>query len=148
MLSSGDEIGQLNGYGYHDAPDLCEDSRNLHRTRFNWDSAALCTRPGTVQQRIWDGLQQLERLRASEPCFASGARVSTWDTHNDHVLALVRRTEERILVCLFNFSDTVQEVYLDGLDGVFADLITNEKHSCAGYVLRPYQYTIQVQQRE
>ncbi len=34
MLSSGDEIGQLNGCGYHDAPDLCEDSCNLHRARF------------------------------------------------------------------------------------------------------------------
>ncbi len=148
MLSSGDEIGQLNGYGYHDVPDLREDSRNLHRTRFNWDHAALRTRPGTVQQRIWDGLRQLERLRASEPCFASSACVSTWDAHNDHVLALMRRTEERILVCLFNFSDAAQEVYLDGLEGVFADLITKEKHSCAGCVLRPYQYAIQLQQRE
>ena len=37
MLSSGDEIGQLNGYGYHEDPDLREDSRNLHRTRFNWE---------------------------------------------------------------------------------------------------------------
>lgn len=37
MLSSGDEIGQVNGYGYHDDPVLREDSRNLHRTPFDWD---------------------------------------------------------------------------------------------------------------
>ena len=34
MLSSGDEIGQLNGWGYHEDPDRAEDSRNLHRTRW------------------------------------------------------------------------------------------------------------------
>ena len=70
MLSSGDEIGQLNGYGYHDDPELAEDSRNLHRTPFSWNSAALRETPGTVQQRIWNGLRKLEQLRTEEPCFA------------------------------------------------------------------------------
>ena len=52
MLSSGDEIGQLNGYDYHDDPARWEDSRNLHRTAFNWDNAAKRTRPGTVRRTI------------------------------------------------------------------------------------------------
>lgn len=77
MLSSGDEIGQVNGYGYHDDPVLREDSRNLHRTPFDWDNTALRDQAGTVQQRIWDGLHQLETLRALEPCFGLEAVVTT-----------------------------------------------------------------------
>ena len=140
MLSSGDEIGQVNGYEYHNDPDRREDSRNLHRTPFNWANAAKRTEPGTVQQRIWDGLRQLERLRGSEPCFGPDASVSTWDTHSRHVLALVRRTDEEMLVCLFNFSGERQHVTMDLMEGTFIDLITGESGPCSARDLAPYQY--------
>ena len=142
MLSSGDEIGQLNGYGYHDDPNLTEDSRNLHRTPFCWENAALRTAPGSVQQRLWDGLRQLEGIRASETYFAPGASISTWDTHNDHVLALVRRAGDEILVCLFNFSNQEQEIWMDCLDGEFVDLISNEETICAHRKMGGYQYVL------
>lgn len=142
MLSSGDEIGQLNGYDYHQDPDRREDSRNLHRTRFNWDNAALRTQPGTVQQRIWDGLRRLEELRAGEPCFGPDAWVTTWDTGNRQVLALVRRVEGETLTCLFNFSDQFQTVHMDAMEGEFEDLITGERGPCSTRQLWPYQYCL------
>ena len=142
MLSSGDEIGQRNGYGYHDDPDRAEDSRNLHRTAFNWTDAAKRTLPGTVQQRIWDGLRQLERLRAQEPCFGPDAWVTTWDTHNDHVLALVRKTTDETLVGLFNFTGEEQRVWLDALPGEYTDLLTGEPARCDSRTLAPYQYSL------
>lgn len=140
MLSSGDEIGQLNGYDYHNDPARREDSRNLHRTAFHWDNAALRTQAGTVQQRIWDGLRQLERLRAREDCFSRSASVSTWDTHNDHVLALLRRTETGAMACLFNFSGEEQTAVLDAIDGALFDLIGSEPVRCDSVRLEPYQY--------
>ncbi len=142
MLSSGDEIGQLNGYGYHDDPTLREDSRNLHRTPFNWDAAARRTAPGTVQQRIWAGLRQLEKLRAGQPCFGPGAWVTTWDAHNNSVLAIVRRTGDETMACLFNFSGRTQTVWLDGLEGEFTDLISGETACCPSGTLEPYQYRL------
>ena len=142
MLSSGDEIGQLNGYGYHDDPILREDSRNLHRTPFSWDNAARRTMPGTVQQRLWDGLRQLEKLRAGQPCFGPGAWVTTWDTHNNSVLAIVRRTGDETMACLFNFSGLAQTVWLDGLEGEFSDLISGERACCPSGTLGPYQYQL------
>ena len=142
MLSSGDEIGQLNGYGYHDDPILREDSRNLHRTPFSWDNAARRTMPGTVQQRLWDGLRQLEKLRAGQPCFGPGAWVTTWDTHNNSVLAIVRRTGDETMACLFNFSGLAQTVWLDGLEGEFTDLISGETACCPSGTLGPYQYRL------
>ena len=146
MLSSGDEIGQVNGYEYRQDPARREDSRNLHRTPFRWDNAALRRTPGTVQQRIWDGLRQLERLRAQEACFGPGASVSTWDTHNRHVLALVRRTGEETMACLFNFSGRRQRVSLDALEGRFLDLISGEELSWDGWELEPYQYCLSLRQ--
>ena len=140
MLSSGDEIGQLNGYGYHDDPDRREDSRNLHRTPFCWENAEKRLTPGTVQQRLWDGLGRLEALRAEEGCFGPDAWVTTWDTHNPHVLALLRRRGEETLVCLFNFTGDRQEVALDGVEGQFTDLITGEEGPCSSRELEPYQY--------
>ena len=142
MLSSGDEIGQLNGYGYHDDPILREDSRNLHRTPFSWDNAARRTMPGTVQKRLWDGLRQLEKLRAGQPCFGPGAWVTTWDTHNNSVLAIVRRTGDETMACLFNFSGLAQTVWLDGLEGEFSDLISGERACCPSGTLGPYQYQL------
>ena len=142
MLSSGDAIGQLNGYGYHDDPILREDSRNLHRTPFSWDNAARRTMPGTVQQRLWDGLRQLEKLRAGQPCFGPGAWVTTWDTHNNSVLAIVRRTGDETMACLFNFSGLAQTVWLDGLEGEFSDLISGERACCPSGTLGPYQYQL------
>ena len=140
MLSSGDEIGQLNGYGYHDDPDRAEDSRNLHRTAFSWANAAKRGQPGTVQERIWSGLRQLEKLRAAEPCFGPEARVTTWDTHNRHVLALVRRAEGEDLVCLFNFTGQDQTVTLDAMEGEFTDLLGGGTVRCDSRTLAPYQY--------
>ena len=142
MLSSGDEIAQVNGYGYHNDPALREDSRNLHRTPFQWDNAALRTKPGTVQQRVWDGLRQLEELRGSQPCFGPSASVSTWDTHDNGVLALVRRTEEETLVCLFNFTGDTRRIWLDGLEGEYTDLITSQPCACGRRALEPYQYCL------
>lgn len=147
MLSSGDEIGQLNGYDYHDDPDRREDSRNLHRTRFNWDNAARRKEPGTVQQRIWDGLRQLENIRCGEPCFGPEAWVTTWDTANRQVLALVRRTEGETLVGLFNFSGDIQNIHMDTLEGNFTDLITGETGPCTHRQLGPYQYCLCRQSR-
>ncbi len=138
MLSSGDEIAQLNGYAYREDPNLREDSRNLHRTKFNWDNAALRTQPGTVQQRIWDGLRQLEELRVHRPAFGPGTWVSTWDAHNSGVLAIVRRAEAETLVCLFNFTGRAEEVRLEGLEGRYADLITGREG--LNHRLEPYQY--------
>ncbi len=90
MLNCGDEIAQLNGWDYKNDPDRVEDSRNLHRSRFNWEDAKQRTRNGTLQNALWQGMEQLRQMRA-DPCFAPDAWVTTWDSHNPGVLALVRK---------------------------------------------------------
>ena len=105
VLYSGDEVGQCNDYGYHDDPDKREDSRYLHRGSFDWERAELRGDAQSWQSRLFHGLRRLERIRAQEPCFDTGADVWVEDSGSRHVLALCRRMGERELVCLYNFSD-------------------------------------------
>ncbi|WP_258175585.1 alpha-amylase family protein [Bifidobacterium callitrichos] len=104
MLNCGDEIGQLNGWEYKEDPDRVEDSRNLHRSPFDWNKADERHTEGTLQSRLWEGMEGLREMR-SDPCFAPDAWVTTWDTHDDGVLAVVRKQGERTIVGLFNFAD-------------------------------------------
>ena len=117
MLNCGDEIAQLNGWNYKEDPDRVEDSRNLHRSKFNWRAAAKRNEPGTLQNRLWEGMAELRQMR-DDPCFASDAWVTTWDTHNQSVLAIVRKAGDAVLLGLFNFSQADQTAYLDSIEGV------------------------------
>ena len=117
MLNCGDEIAQLNGWNYKEDPDRVEDSRNLHRSKFNWRAAAKRNEPGTLQNRLWEGMAELRQMR-DDPCFAPDAWVTTWDTHNQSVLAIVRKAGDAVLLGLFNFSQADQTAYLDSIEGM------------------------------
>ncbi|WP_137654571.1 alpha-amylase family protein [Bifidobacterium moukalabense] len=112
MLSCGDEIVQLNGWEYKEDPDRVEDSRNLHRSPFDWENAEKRKTAGTLQKRMWDGLKGIREMR-DDPCFGPDAWVTTWDAHNDAVLAMVRHVEGRTVLGLFNFSSSGQTACLD-----------------------------------
>ncbi len=140
MLSCGDEIGQVNDYGYKENPDTAADSRYLHRSPFNWENAALRTVQGTVQYEIWEGLKRMEELRRQEACFGPGARVTTWDTLTPKVFAIRRTREERELVCLSNFSGQWQQVHLPTLSGEYRDLFTGELLEPSAVPMGPWQY--------
>ena len=111
MLSSGDEIGQLNGWGYHDDPDRAADSRNLHRTRFDWQRAAMRTKQGAPEHAIWEGIRQLRAMRA-HPCFAADAAVSTLESGNRAVLAVRREKGNERMTAMMNFSGQAQSAML------------------------------------
>ena len=137
MLNCGDEIAQRNGWDYKNDPDRVEDSRNLHRSKFNWEDAKQRTQKGTLQNQLWQGMEQLRQMRA-DPCFAPDAWVTTWDSHNPGVLALVRKRGEETLVGLFNFTEYPAGAGLDALGGKYH---TPEGASVwlADVELKPYQ---------
>ena len=105
MLSSGDEIGQVNDYDYKKNPDTAADSRYLHRSPFRWDNADKRKKAGTVQYDIWNGLKQMEEIRRQDNCFGETAGISTWDTGNYAVFAIRRTAGNEELICLANFSE-------------------------------------------
>ena len=95
------------------------------------------TRKGTLQNKLWQGMEQLRQMRA-DPCFAPDAWVTTWDSHNPGVLALVRKRGEETLVGLFNFTEYPAGASLDALGGEYH---TPEGTSVwlADVELEPYQ---------
>ena len=120
MLSSGDEIGQVNDYNYKKNPDTAADSRYLHRSPFQWENAEKRKKPGTVQYAIWNGLKQMEEFRREENCFGETVGISTWDTGN--------------------FSEYGQNAWLNCLEGEYEDLFTGEKLEMNSVWMNPYQY--------
>ncbi len=105
VLYSGDEVGQLNDYSYHDDPDRREDSRYVHRGRFDWAKAELRHDPATRQGKIFGALRQLEKLRADRDVFRSDAEVSVFDTGSDQILGIRRKYGDQELTALFNFCE-------------------------------------------
>ena len=140
MLSSGDEIGQVNDYNYKNDPATAPDSRYLHRSPFNWDNAALRKTKDTVQESVWSGLARMEELRRNHPCFDRNAYVTTWDTCSRPVFAIRRTTQEREMICLANFSGSGQKAILPTLTGTYRDLFTEEFVNPQEIWMAPYQY--------
>ena len=127
VIYSGDEVGQLNDYTYHNDPDKREDSRYLHRGKFQWGLAEYRADPDTRQGKLFQGLRRLEQLRAGEPCFDGDASVAVEDSGDSRVLALCRRKGGRELVCLFNFSQDFVRAHVDR-EGGYTELMYTTRY--------------------
>lgn len=147
MLSSGDEIGQLNDYSYLNDMERAADSRNLHRSPFAWDKVEETKKPGTCQNIIWEGLGRLRAARKDIRSFAPEAWVRTWESHNKHVLALRRQAGEDDMFCLFNFSEGEASCHLELTYGEYRDYFTGRVCTPGLDVkLAPYEYLYLVKQ--
>ena len=148
MISSGDEIAQLNDYGYKENPDIAADSRYLHRSSFNWENAELRKKNGTVQNVVWEGLKQMEKIRRVHPCFGKNVYVTTWDTCRQPVFAIRRTTADEELICIANFSEEGQAACLPTLEAEYMDLFTGEKLNLQSVWMASYQYRWCVRKNE
>jgi amylosucrase len=139
MLYSGDEIGMLNDYGYHQDPHKWDDSRYIHRGDFAWNQARQRNNKNTVTGQIFQGLRQLEQIHAANSVFSADAEFWTVDTGSDNVLGLVRRNEDQRLLALFNFSEHPHQLSLrEG--GRYRDLVTDEVLTPRSISLPPYGF--------
>lgn len=133
VLYSGDEIGQLNDYDYHKDPKKWDDSRYLHRGKFNWELAKKRKEKGTIQERIFDGLHKLEENRVKYDVFSNDAAVWTIDTWADGVLGVIRAKDEHKLVALFNFSSSDRTAWIDEDGGtIYVDLFSGREMEARG----------------
>ena len=126
VIYSGDEIGQLNDYSYEKDPKKAEDSRYLHRGAFEWDKAELRKDPESVQGRIYEALNHLEKTRRQEKAFVINADVWTIETNSAELLSIGRYLENEKVIGVFNFSERDKTFWYEE-DGVFTDLVTGEK---------------------
>ena len=146
MLSSGDEIGQLNDWSYMNNPSLALDSRNIHRSHFNWDNEKKAQEGKGYEGEIMKGILTLDRVRKTEPCFAPEAKVNTWKSHSDGVFSIRRTIEGRDMLCVMNFRGYKEKVHYDYFMGEYEDLFTKRVvNPGIGFELQPYEYLYLVQ---
>ena len=126
VLYGGDEIGQLNDYGYKEDSDKAEDSRYLHRGPMDWKRAERAGEVDTLEGKIFRGLGRLERIRKAEKVFVSCADTWTVETGNPSVLCMGRHYDGEQLIGVFNFSEEGKMVRLGEDGGSYLDLLSGE----------------------
>ena len=125
VLYSGDEIGQLNDYTYHEDPLKREDSRYLHRGDFSWENAKKRNDPSTIEGTLFAAIQKLTAIRKSHDVFNGNADTWSVASYSDHVLGIGRYYNDEKLIALFNFSDGEETVVLNEPE-IYTDLMTGE----------------------
>ncbi|WP_130837780.1 alpha-amylase family protein [Lachnoclostridium sp. Marseille-P6806] len=125
VLYSGDEIGFLNDYGYHEDPLKRDDSRYIHRGNLPWEEAEKRRNPKTRQGRIFSAIRQMESLREKHPVFHGSADIWLVETWNDHVLGIGRYYQGEKLIALFNFNNYDETAWIDEHED-YVDLMTGE----------------------
>ena len=134
ILYSGDELGQLNDYSYHDDPIKRDDSRYLHRGNFDWAAAEKrSTNP------LYTALLRLEAIRKEEKPFHADADVWALEPKNHHSLAIGRYYQGEKLLALFNFGRAPQTAYLEEGE-TYTDLLTGEKLTAEAVAMKPYEF--------
>ena len=139
MLYSGDEVGQLNDPSYKEDPAKREDSRYLHRGRFQWELAAKHIEKGTLQERVFSGLARLEQIRKSREVFQSDAAVYTYDVKDDAVLCILRENDKERFIGIFNFSDEAKTAWMEE-PGTYENLITGDQVELKNPVIQGHDF--------
>ena len=125
IIYSGDEVGQVNDYTYKDDPEKAEDSRYIHRGRFDWSLVDRVDEKGSVQQRIFDALGELEAIRRREDVFDADVEVGIVDYSDPAILWIRRSAGGRTLNAVFNFSDDEKTVWMPSCSE-YTNLVTGE----------------------
>jgi amylosucrase len=140
VLYSGDEIGQVNDYTYKEDPDKAPDSRYIHRGAMRWDLAEKREQKGSVEERIFHRLDQLEKIRRMEPVFMTTADTWTIETWDSSILCIARSYGGEKLVGLFNFSEQNRTAWINEEDGMYEDLITGRQMHASGVDIPSYGF--------
>lgn len=118
LLYYGDEIGTLNDDSYLEDENKANDTRWIHRPRIDWQKAELRHNHGTVEQRIFSGIQKLIAVRKTIPAFADFNNRDLIEVENEHLFVFLRnnpeRNREEVLVVV-NFDAKSQHLNLADL---------------------------------
>ncbi len=139
VLYSGDEIGQLNDYSYHDDPLKSDDSRYLHRGNLSWEAVAQRNDPGTREGRIYGEIKRLTELRKTHRVFDSNADCWVIETWDNHILGIGRYFDGEKMIGLFNFSSEDRTAWIDETEA-YTDMLSGKPRRAKQVVVRGYDF--------
>jgi amylosucrase len=117
LIYYGDELGTLNDVSYLEDVSKANDSRWLHRPRIDWRTAELRHQRGTIQQRLFEGLQKMIATRKATFAFADFNNRELISVGNPHLFVFLR-TRQRFggsVLVVANFDDQEQSLQIADL---------------------------------
>lgn len=105
MLFYGDECGYTNDYSYLKDEGKSYDNRWMHRPLIDWKKNKNIDKKGTVEQRIFSGIQQLIAIRKKLSVIADKSNITWLTPHNIHVAAYIRQYNGSRFFGVFNFKN-------------------------------------------
>ncbi len=90
LLYYGDEIGTLNDPSYLADIGKANDSRWMHRPHIDWEKAEQRHNRGSVEQRLFSGLQKMIAVRKATPAFADFNNRELLNVANPHLFVFLR----------------------------------------------------------
>ncbi len=144
LLYLGDELATLNDYSYRDDPHKVQDSRWVHRPKFDWKVAARREEGKTPASRVYTGLKKIIAVRRANPAFRGG-EMDFFDAGNPSVFGFARSDGNQRIIVLANFSEKEQSVpanllRLYGLGYHYYDLLSENVFPPVDFVMKPYQF--------
>jgi amylosucrase len=137
LMYYGDAVGTLNNLEFLSDPATQNDSRWVHRSRFDWEKAERRHQSGTVEQRIFSALRKMIALRKELAAFADFDNRHLLLVDNPNLLVFYRTDPEncrnRVLV-VNNFNVETQSIPVEALTphgffshGSMTDLYSGER---------------------
>jgi len=108
MLFYGDELGYTNDYSYLKDPGKSYDNRWMHRPIIDWKKNEKHKKKGTVEHRVFKGLQNVLHIRKSHEVFADYNNLEWLESHNRSIVGFKRVLNNTHVFCLFNYSPEQQ----------------------------------------
>jgi len=108
MIFYGDECGYTNDYSYMEDPGKSYDNRWMHRPKIDWKKNAKVKITGTVENRIFKGLQTILKIRKNHEVFNDSNNVQWLESYNRSIVGFKRTLKEKQVFCLFNYSPEPQ----------------------------------------
>jgi amylosucrase len=136
LIYMGDELGLLND----PAGAADSDSRWMQRPFMDWEAAELRHRPGTVPERLWDGLRRLIAMRRQTRAVHAYGRSEPRATDNEHVFAIERELAGERLLVVANLTAVDQRVTVAAGDEAAAVDGRPLVREGERVVLAPYQH--------
>ncbi len=105
MIFYGDEAGYTNDYSYLKDEGKNYDNRWMHRPLIDWEKNKKITVPGTPEQKVFAGTQQLISLRKKLTVISDQKNITWLQPHNHQVAGYLRKQDHKKLYGVFNFSN-------------------------------------------
>ncbi len=143
LLYLGDEVGQLNDYGYAQEEGHDADSRWVHRPHFPAEQFEKRHDPATAEGAVFAGLRRMAEVRAQTPELA-GTHLIDFRTNNPGLLGYQRPGTSSVVLALANFSDNRQVISPETLSGFEASghslLVDAPVRLDQGFALEPHEF--------